>query len=68
MPESITITGTRSTDHHPDQWYRTAFSAYLAPFAAPRAHFFIGGAKGIDSLALLCWQPAPVPPSPWWCR
>ncbi|MEU6964597.1 hypothetical protein [Streptomyces chrestomyceticus] len=53
MPGSITVTGTRSTGHHSDQWYRTTFSAYLAPFAAPRAHFFIGGAKGIDSLALL---------------
>ncbi|OKI00223.1 hypothetical protein A6A06_24030 [Streptomyces sp. CB02923] len=53
MPGSITITGTRSTEHHPDQWYGTAFCTYLAPFAIPRAHFFIGGAKGIDSLALL---------------
>ncbi|KOT91364.1 hypothetical protein ADK86_23575 [Streptomyces sp. NRRL F-5755] len=53
MPRSITITGTRTTGHHSDQWYDTTFAAYLAPFATLRTHFFVGGAKGIDSLALL---------------
>ncbi|MFK8847704.1 hypothetical protein [Streptomyces sp. Ac-502] len=53
MPETIAITGTRSTGHHPDQWYATAFGSYLAPFAGPRAHFFLGGAEGVDSLALM---------------
>ncbi|MFH9420420.1 hypothetical protein [Streptomyces sp. NPDC017529] len=52
MRKVITITGTRSTTHHPAQWYEAAFAAYLAPFATPTAHFFTGGAKGIDSLAL----------------
>lgn len=53
MHESIAITGTRSTGHHPVQWYETAFGSYLAPFAGPRAHFLLGGAEGIDSLALM---------------
>ncbi|MFH8404752.1 hypothetical protein ACH4FX_08235 [Streptomyces sp. NPDC018019] len=52
MLGSITITGTRATGHHPDQWYETVFTTYVAPFSTPRAHFFVGGAKGIDSLAL----------------
>ncbi|WP_206185121.1 DNA-processing protein DprA [Thermoactinospora rubra] len=50
---AITITGTRSTDHRPLGEYRLLFAQYLAPFALPGIRFYLGGARGIDSLALL---------------
>ncbi|GAB3959612.1 hypothetical protein GCM10029978_007020 [Actinoallomurus acanthiterrae] len=53
MPVAITITGTRTTGHRPLGEYKAVFAEYLAPFADPAAHFYIGGAVGIDSLALL---------------
>jgi len=49
----ITISGTRSTGHRTDADYHGLFRRYLAPFATPDAEFFIGGASGIDTLALL---------------
>ncbi|MGV9456345.1 hypothetical protein [Streptomyces sp. NPDC003635] len=52
LTRTVTITGTRSTGHHSLSQYADAFAAYLGPFA-PGAHFYIGGAKGIDSLSLL---------------
>ncbi|MBB4794944.1 LOG family protein [Streptomyces nodosus] len=48
----MTITGTRSTEHRPLTEYADLFTRFLSPFA-PSAHFYIGGAKGIDSLSLL---------------
>ena len=33
--------------------YRHLFEEYLAPFACDGVRFYLGGAKGIDSLALL---------------
>jgi predicted Rossmann fold nucleotide-binding protein DprA/Smf involved in DNA uptake len=53
MPTAITITGTRSTRHRQVAEYDEIFAEYLAPFADGLAHFCIGGASGIDSLALL---------------
>jgi predicted Rossmann fold nucleotide-binding protein DprA/Smf involved in DNA uptake len=53
MPTAITITGTRATEHRPATEYHEIFAEYLAPFAANRVHFYIGGASGIDTLALL---------------
>ncbi|MFC7588832.1 hypothetical protein ACFQYP_37910 [Nonomuraea antimicrobica] len=53
MPVAAAITGTRSTGHRELTWYAGVFSTYLAPFAVKDAHFYIGGAKGIDSLTLL---------------
>ncbi|MFE7318486.1 hypothetical protein ACFU7T_36115 [Streptomyces sp. NPDC057555] len=50
---SIAITGTRSTRHHQLTWYAELFARYLGPFADGANHFYIGGAKGIDSLSLL---------------
>ncbi|MFE3186719.1 hypothetical protein ACFXKR_38595 [Streptomyces violascens] len=47
----VAITGTRVTGHRPLDDYAALFMAYLAPFAD--GHFYIGGAKGIDSLALV---------------
>ncbi|MEU4652757.1 hypothetical protein AB0G32_02200 [Streptomyces sp. NPDC023723] len=48
----MTITGTRSTGHRSRTEYAGLFGEYLGPFANC-AHFYVGGAKGIDSLALL---------------
>ncbi|MEV5749565.1 hypothetical protein AB0L00_17250 [Actinoallomurus sp. NPDC052308] len=53
MPAAITITGTRTTEHRPLGEYDAVFAEYLAPFADGATHFYIGGAIGIDSLALL---------------
>jgi hypothetical protein len=53
MPRAVTITGTRSTGHRPFEEYRYLFEEYLAPFALDGVQFYLGGAKGIDSLALL---------------
>jgi len=53
MPTAITITGTRATEHRPTADYHEIFAEYLAPFAADRAHFYLGGASGIDTFALL---------------
>lgn len=53
MPQTATITGTRSTGHRPQAGYRTLFEEYLLPFARPGVRFHLGGASGIDSLALL---------------
>jgi hypothetical protein len=48
---TVAITGTRNTAHRQPAEYAGLFAAYLGPFAD--SHFYIGGAKGIDSLALL---------------
>ncbi|WP_309029338.1 hypothetical protein [Streptomyces alfalfae] len=49
---TIAITGTRSTGHRSLDEYAGLFASYLGPFS-PDALFYIGGAKGIDSLSLL---------------
>ncbi|MFK0184554.1 hypothetical protein ACIQV1_10115 [Streptomyces rubiginosohelvolus] len=49
---TVTITGTRQTDHKTLAEYADLFDQYLNPFAGA-AHFYVGGAAGIDSLALL---------------
>jgi hypothetical protein len=53
VPQAVTITGTRSTGHRPPGAYREMFDAYVAPFARLGVRFYLGGAVGIDSLALL---------------
>ncbi|WP_039941802.1 hypothetical protein [Streptomyces himastatinicus] len=53
MTRAVTITGTRSTGHHGLKSYAELFAHYLAPFAGEETRFYIGGAKGIDSLSLL---------------
>ncbi|MFE9730866.1 hypothetical protein ACFYO9_10380 [Streptomyces sp. NPDC005863] len=53
MPLTLTITGTRSTEHHELTYYADLFARYLGAFADDESHFYIGGAKGIDSLTLL---------------
>ncbi|MFE4869746.1 hypothetical protein [Streptomyces sp. NPDC056682] len=48
---TVAITGTRETGHRDLDDYTSLFTAYLQPFAD--SHFYIGGAKGIDSLSLI---------------
>ncbi len=49
----VTVTGTRETSHRNPTWYADLFTSYLGPFATDEAHFYVGGATGIDSLAVL---------------
>ncbi|MFI7285244.1 DNA-processing protein DprA [Streptomyces anulatus] len=49
---TVTITGTRETGHKSLAEYADLFEQYLEPFL-PAAHFYLGGAVGIDSLALV---------------
>ncbi|WP_320780225.1 DNA-processing protein DprA [Streptomyces sp. CRN 30] len=53
MASAVAITGTRQTAHRDLGWFSELFSAYLAPWATEDREFFLGGAVGIDSLALL---------------
>jgi predicted Rossmann fold nucleotide-binding protein DprA/Smf involved in DNA uptake len=53
MALAAAITGTRQTGHRELAWFRDLFGTYLAPWTSDDAHFFIGGAEGIDSLSLL---------------
>jgi hypothetical protein len=52
MPGSVTISGTRATSHHPDNWFTALFARYVEPFIGSNAHVYVGGAPGIDTLAL----------------
>lgn len=49
----MTITGTRSTGHREPAYCRSLFETFIAPFARAGTRFHLGGAAGIDSLALL---------------
>jgi hypothetical protein len=49
---TVAITGTRSTGRRRLDEYAELFACYLGPFATD-ALFYLGGAKGIDSLGLL---------------
>ena len=46
----VTITGTRSIPGESE--LPGLFDGYLQPFADPDAHFYLGGAAGIDTAAL----------------
>lgn len=52
MPHAVTITGSRNTWHRTATEYRMMFDAYLQPFAGSGSHVYLGGAEGIDTLAL----------------
>lgn len=52
MPDSVTISGTRATSHHPDGWFTDLFVRYVQPFIGGNTHVYVGGAPGIDTLAL----------------
>lgn len=49
----MAVTGTRNTGHRRLDEYADLFRKYLGPFATRDAHFYVGGAKGIDSLSLI---------------
>jgi hypothetical protein len=53
MALSAVITGTRQTGHRELVWFSDLFARYLAPWATRDSRFYIGGARGIDSLSLL---------------
>lgn len=48
----ITITGTRTVTDIEHARVDTLFCDHLRPFAGTDAHFYVGGASGIDTLAL----------------
>ncbi|MEV6639701.1 hypothetical protein [Amycolatopsis sp. NPDC051371] len=50
MVRHVTITGTRSLSVESE--LSRIFDSYLRPFADPHAHFYVGGAAGIDTAAL----------------
>ncbi|MGH3885376.1 MAG: hypothetical protein ACRDSZ_02210, partial [Pseudonocardiaceae bacterium] len=52
VPHAVTITGSRHTEHHEPAEYGLLFDAYLRPFAGEGSHIYVGGALGIDTLAL----------------
>ena len=52
MERTVAITGTRSVGDAPDDELARSFEAYLRPFAEAPAHFYVGGASGVDTAAL----------------
>ncbi|MBW0116902.1 hypothetical protein I4J48_16790 [Pseudonocardia sp. KRD-169] len=48
----MAITGTRSIGDAPVDELAEAFEAYLRPFSDDGAHFYVGGASGVDTAAL----------------
>ncbi|ARX85193.1 MULTISPECIES: LOG family protein [Streptomyces] len=49
----VAVTGTRDTGHLRPDAYAELFRSYLGPFATRDARFYVGGAKGIDSMSLI---------------
>jgi predicted Rossmann fold nucleotide-binding protein DprA/Smf involved in DNA uptake len=52
MTRPVVISGSRDTEHRPAADYEALFSEFLAPFVEDGTTVYVGGAKGIDSLAL----------------
>lgn len=52
VTHAVTVTGSRSTHHRKAAEYGRLFGSYLQPFADRDTHVYIGGAPGIDTLAL----------------
>jgi predicted Rossmann fold nucleotide-binding protein DprA/Smf involved in DNA uptake len=52
VERSVAITGTRSIGDAPVDELAEAFESYLRPFADAAAHFYLGGASGVDTAAL----------------
>ena len=52
VPHTVTVTGSRHTEHREPAEYGLLFDAYLRPFAGTGSHVYVGGALGIDTLAL----------------
>src|SRR5262249_55363182 len=52
MTRAVVISGSRDTEDRPPAEYDVLFDEFLAPFVAVGTTVHVGGAKGIDSLAL----------------
>nr|WP_052477547.1 hypothetical protein [Kibdelosporangium sp. MJ126-NF4]CEL12743.1 hypothetical protein [Kibdelosporangium sp. MJ126-NF4]CTQ93503.1 hypothetical protein [Kibdelosporangium sp. MJ126-NF4] len=52
MGRTVTITGPRSITAESQALLPGLFEHYIGPFAKPGARFYLGGAVGIDTLAL----------------
>lgn len=52
MPHAVTITGSRNSAHRAPTEYGMLFDAYLRPFTGEGSRVYLGGAAGIDTLAL----------------
>jgi hypothetical protein len=52
VPHAVTIIDSRYPEHHEPAGYGLLFEAYLRPFAGEGPHVYVGGAPGIDTLAL----------------
>ena len=52
VPHAVTVTGSRCTEHREPAEYGLLFETYLRPFAGEGSHIYVGGALGIDTLAL----------------
>lgn len=52
VPYAVTITGSRHTEHRKPAEYWLLFDAYLEPFVGKGSYVYVGGALGIDTLAL----------------
>jgi predicted Rossmann fold nucleotide-binding protein DprA/Smf involved in DNA uptake len=53
VTSAVVISGSRQTTHQPSTVYEDLFAEFLGPFVASSdVKVFVGGAKGIDSLAL----------------
>jgi predicted Rossmann fold nucleotide-binding protein DprA/Smf involved in DNA uptake len=53
MTGAVVVSGSRQVAHRPLTDYDGLFAAYLAPFVSSDSVVFVGGAVGIDSLALV---------------
>lgn len=52
LPLRVAVTGTRAVPDTAPEIVRAAVAAHLAPFCAPDTTWLLGGAAGIDTLAL----------------
>ena len=52
MTRAVVVSGSRRTEHRPTAEYEALFAEFLAPFVSDDAVVYVGGAEGIDSLAL----------------
>jgi hypothetical protein len=52
VTRAVTITGPRTIGPEPHARLPQLFDAYLRPFADPDAVFYLGGAIGVDTVAL----------------
>jgi hypothetical protein len=51
-PGEVTVSGTRLTGHRGEEEYVRLFERWVGPFLSPGVVVYVGGAIGIDTLAL----------------